>query len=124
MTGKGRRIGTRFTGSGFSDPVKLAATYWNTAPTALLPFIRNVQGSTPEHAPVHPLKDRPCWGAGAKMTFAPFQNFTLQIFFLSGQLRPAGVLVIDPKVFLVILTVYLGSFLKTALTIIVPVGLM
>ena len=49
-------------------------------------------------------------------------NLTSHFDFLSGHLSPAGVLKTEPIVFLVIMSLYLGSFLNTALAVTLPVG--
>jgi hypothetical protein len=84
----------------------------------------NWQLSVPEQAPDQPAKLRPDCGTEFSVTSVPFINFTAQDFFLSGQFNPAGVLVIEPSVFLLIFILNFGSFLNTALKVILPVGLM
>lgn len=58
------------------------------------------------------------------MISVPLVNFTLQDLFLSGHFSPAGELVTEPRLFLLILRLYFGNFLKAAFTAILPVGLM
>ena len=90
---------------------------------ALLPFISNRHGSVPEQSPIQPAKERSACATGVKVTSVPLSSLTLQDLFVSPHTRPGGVLVIDPKVFFLIVMVYFGSFLKTACTVIFRVGL-
>ncbi len=100
-----------------------AVFYWNVAPSPWWPSISTVQGPVPEQAPVQPANDRPACGNGVKVTAVPRAKRPLQDLFGSPHRSPGGALAIDPRVLFLMVSVYLGNFLKTACTVILRVGL-